>query len=161
MCISQFQNCTDGSKDPLFSRRPFIQRFLKVYTTHTNIIRTWLSLWETGSDYLFSLVSLKKQFPKTPLRRNDVFISKCVSRGVVRLPLPSAVPQRYAWRNGDTLQRESHKSFLSSGMEMKKGFTESRSRSPKGCVHQGLEQRLNKKKSIRSVCGSGMDGFPH
>ena len=27
MCISQFQNCTDGSKDPLFSRRPFIQSF--------------------------------------------------------------------------------------------------------------------------------------
>ena len=40
------------------------------------------------------------------------------------------------------------KSFLSSGMEMKKGFTESRSRSPKGCVHHGLEQRLNKKKAF-------------
>lgn len=43
---------------------------------------------------------------------------------------------------------------------VEKRFEESRSRSPKDCVHQGLGQRLNKQKN-HSFCGSGMDGFSH
>lgn len=38
--------------------------------------------------------------------------------------------------------------------------SESRSRSLKNCVHQGLGRCLNKQKPIRSV-ESGMDGFSH
>ena len=34
MCISQFQNCTDGAKDPPSSRRRFIQRFPKEGVRH-------------------------------------------------------------------------------------------------------------------------------
>ena len=43
---------------------------------------------------------------------------------------------------------------------VEKRFEESRSRSPKDCVHQGLGQRLNKQKN-HSFRGSGMDGFSH
>ena len=43
---------------------------------------------------------------------------------------------------------------------VEKRFEESRSRSPKDCVHRGLGQRLNKQKN-HSFCGSGMDGFSH
>ena len=35
----------------------------KGYTTHAKIIRTWFSWRETGSDYLFSLGIVTKQFP--------------------------------------------------------------------------------------------------
>ena len=31
LCISDFPNCTEGAKDPLLSRRRFIQRFLKIF----------------------------------------------------------------------------------------------------------------------------------
>ncbi len=43
---------------------------------------------------------------------------------------------------------------------VEKRFEESRSRSPKDCVHRGLGLRLNKQKN-HSFCGSGMDGFSH
>ena len=43
---------------------------------------------------------------------------------------------------------------------VEKRFEESRSRSPKDCVHRGLGQRLNKQKN-HSFRGSGMDGFSH
>ena len=39
MCISKFQNCTDGSKDPLFSRRPFIQSFLNQYLLNSCFLK--------------------------------------------------------------------------------------------------------------------------
>ena len=31
LCISDFPNCTEGAKDPLLSRRRFIQRFLRCW----------------------------------------------------------------------------------------------------------------------------------
>ena len=43
---------------------------------------------------------------------------------------------------------------------VEKRFEESRSCSPKDCVHRGLGLRLNKQKN-HSFCGSGMDGFSH
>ena len=43
---------------------------------------------------------------------------------------------------------------------VEKRFEESRSRSPKDCVHRGLGLRLNKQKN-HSFRGSGMDGFSH
>ena len=43
---------------------------------------------------------------------------------------------------------------------VEKRFEESRSRSPKDCVHRGLGLRLNKQKN-HSFHGSGMDGFSH